>query len=209
MTDVKRPTQKERALETRRQIIRSANEEFCANGYTGTTMRMVANRAGVAIQTVYFVFHTKAALLSEVFASAVLGDTSTPPDKTDWFARATGGADPLRSLNEFVQGAAELLERTAALDAVVRTAADTDPEVKAFHLHSEELRTAGYRSMVTSLDERGFLRPGIDLDDTNDALLGMLGPGFYQSLRRDSGWAKEHFVAWVTDALARIILRQQ
>jgi AcrR family transcriptional regulator len=203
----KGPTRKRRAQETRRGIIRAANEAFCANGYTGTTMQAVADRAGVAIQTVYFVFHTKAALLSEVFAAAVLGDRPTRPEQTQWYAQATTGADPTGSLSAFVEGAAGLLERTAALDEVVRTAAATDPEVMEFHRRSEELRAAGYGSFLVSLKQRRFLRRGLNLDEETDAFLGLLGPGMYQSLRRDRGWTHEHYVTWATNALSRILLR--
>lgn len=200
-------TQKERASHTRRAIIDAARAAFCENGYTGTTMQTVANRAGVAIQTVYFVFHTKACLLSEVFATAVLGDSRTPPEQTQWYAAATTGTDPLRSLSAFVDGAARLLEKTAALDEVVRTAAATDPEVLEFHRHSEELRAAGYQSFLASLKQRRLLRRGLDLEETTDALLGILGPGIYQSLRRDRGWSHEQYAAWITDVLPRILLR--
>src|SRR4051795_9668478 len=76
----------ERARQTREKIVRAADEEFRAAGYQGATMAAIARRAGFAEQTVYFVFHTKAELLSNVIDAAVLG-TEDPiaPEEAPWF----------------------------------------------------------------------------------------------------------------------------
>lgn len=71
---VKGPTRKERSERTRRAIVQAATDEFRASGYHGTTMAAIARRAGVAVQTVYFVFHTKPLLLTATIDQAVMGD---------------------------------------------------------------------------------------------------------------------------------------
>ena len=43
--------------------MRAAIEVFTESGYVGARMSDIADRAGVAVQTVYFTFHTKAELL--------------------------------------------------------------------------------------------------------------------------------------------------
>ena len=61
--DVKGPRRR-RAEATRQKILRAAHEEFVERGYHGATIASIARRAGVATQTVYFVFHTKTELVS-------------------------------------------------------------------------------------------------------------------------------------------------
>jgi AcrR family transcriptional regulator len=84
MARVKRlPTQwlsrPERAR-ARLRITQAAYALFCERGYTGTTMADIAHTADVAVQTVYFTFHTKRALLSEAYAYAVHApDDPLPP----------------------------------------------------------------------------------------------------------------------------------
>ena len=46
-------------------MVKAAYKLFCENGYLGTTIRAVADDAGVAVPTVYYTFGTKAALLGE------------------------------------------------------------------------------------------------------------------------------------------------
>lgn len=58
---------------TRLEILRAADETFAAHGYQGTTMAAIAERSGVAVQTVYFYFHNKPRLLAELIGQAVMG----------------------------------------------------------------------------------------------------------------------------------------
>ena len=52
-------SRREKAQATRLRIVEAALAAFLDRGYSGTTMDAVAAQAGVAVQTVYFVFHTK------------------------------------------------------------------------------------------------------------------------------------------------------
>ena len=97
MSDVNgvKQTRKEKAAATRRRIIAAAAEEFVHSGYHGTAMTAIANRAGYAVQTVYFVFHTKAELFAAALDTAVLGPEGKPPLDQDWARDAVGDvSDP-------------------------------------------------------------------------------------------------------------------
>ena len=55
--DVKRPDKRaERSRRTREKIVVAARDLFVTQGYGATSLQQVADRAGVAVQTVYFVF---------------------------------------------------------------------------------------------------------------------------------------------------------
>src|SRR5450755_1637491 len=54
-------------------MIEAAYRLFMRDGYDATTMQAVAEEAGVAVQTVYFTFRTKAGLLREVDTRAIPG----------------------------------------------------------------------------------------------------------------------------------------
>ena len=86
MTGDKTSTRRDRALQTRRKILNAAHEEFLERGYHGATIASIARRAGVANQTVYFVFHTKAELVSAVIDDAVLGpEEPILPERSAWW----------------------------------------------------------------------------------------------------------------------------
>ena len=68
-----RRARRQKALETRWRIMDAAPAEFTERGYHDATMAAIAERAGVAVQTVYLGFRTKSGLLEEVVGNAVLG----------------------------------------------------------------------------------------------------------------------------------------
>jgi len=104
MSEVKRHarselTRRDRARATRLRITKAAYTLFCDRGYAGTTMSDVADAAGVAVQTVYFTFHTKSELLSRAYDYAVLGDGEpVPPDQTAWYMKMTAEPDVTAAL---------------------------------------------------------------------------------------------------------------
>lgn len=84
-----------RAKATRARIIRAAYELFCQVGYRSTTMQGIADRGGVAVQTVYFTFGRKDDLLQAVQEWTVLGDMPVPPSRQGWYLAAMrAGAAP-------------------------------------------------------------------------------------------------------------------
>ena len=207
MSEVKGLSRKERAARTRRAIVAAATDEFRASGYHGTTMAAIAKRAGVAVQTVYFVFHTKPLLLTAAIDDAVMGpDEPTPPQLTAWWLEGTTTTDGRRALEVFVASVAVIEQRAAALDRVAKAAATTDPEVGDVIAHHESMREAGFREYLATFVERGFLREGLDLDEATDVLLTLVGSDIFIAFTEDRDWDVDRWIAWTTDTLAGRLL---
>ncbi len=60
--------------ETRREILKAAEETFAASGFVGATTRQVAARAGVNVATLHYHFGNKARLYRAVLDAAVSGE---------------------------------------------------------------------------------------------------------------------------------------
>jgi len=209
MSDVKppgpaSPTRRERARATRRRIIAAAYTRFCDHGYAGTTMVEVAAAAGVAVQTVYFTFHTKAELLAGAYEYAVLGDADPrPPAAQPWYAAARDESDRHRALALLAGGVAEIVARAAPLESVVRATASSDPDAAEVWAYHERLRTDGYRGMVELLSAKAPLAPGVGLTTATDLFLLYLGPHPYRGLVVDHGWTRDAWLAWAIRAIDR------
>ncbi len=203
---VKGSGRRDKARETRRRILRAAHGEFLERGYHGATIASIARRAGVATQTVYFVFHTKAELISAVIDAAVLGEHDEVPQETswwEWMLAADTAADALRA---FVRGAGPLLARASAVSEVLRGASLTDPELRATLAEHDELQRAGYRQVIDAVVTKGPLRPGLDPDTATDVLLAVLGDAMYVYLTTVRGWQHDAVIDWLADALPRLLL---
>src|SRR5687768_8777249 len=68
------PRRAEQAKATRQTILESARRLFLSNGYGPTSIRAIAEEAGVAVQTIYAVFGNKRQLVIELLEDAVTGD---------------------------------------------------------------------------------------------------------------------------------------
>ena len=73
------PNVEAQARDTRRSILDAALELFVATGYSATTIQGIAERAGVAVQTVYAVFGTKRELLRELIETRIAGGDEPLP----------------------------------------------------------------------------------------------------------------------------------
>jgi AcrR family transcriptional regulator len=200
-------TRRERADYTRMRIIRAAHMTFVERGYTGTRMADVATAAGVAVQTVYFVFHTKPELLAACYDHAVLGDDDPkPPPQQPWYAALLAATSAEQSVSHFVAGNTAICERVAVLDDTVRAAVEA-PEATEVHQRSQRLRREGYQVLIHHWCRTFGLRPGLTEATGVDLLLMLSGPANYRELVIEDGWTVEAYRTWLHDELLALLAR--
>jgi AcrR family transcriptional regulator len=198
------PSGRRRARATRLRITKAAAELFAERGYAGTTMADIAAAAGVAVQTVYFVFHTKTEVLDSAYRLAVMGeDAPAVPQHQAWYRQAVAEPDASTAVQVVVDGLSQILRRVAPLDFAVRSAAAADPEASAFLTSNEGLRAGGYREMVELLSRKHPRRENLTEARATDLLLLLAGPASYRALVLERGWTHEEWVAWTSDTLAQ------
>ena len=208
MADVNpaRPSRRDRARATRLRMIHAAQRVFIASGYAGARMTDIATEAGVAVQTVYFTFHTKAELLQACYELAVLGeDDPRPPPAQPWHTAMLDARDGRAAIRRFAEGNSAIAARVALLDDVVRSAAH-EPDTIQVRDHNEQLRRDGYRRIIDHLAGRFGLPAYLDPEVAVDILLTLAGPATYRALVADYGWPHDHFVDWLATTLSQQLL---
>lgn len=193
-----KPSRKEQAQATRDRIAAAARDLFAERGYQATTMGQIAARAGVAVQTVHFVFHTKPDLLREVVDRAVRGDVGDP-EQQDWFRLLADRPDGRASLAVIVENVTPILARVAPVAWVMRSV--PDEEVAAVFARGEQLRRDAYGRMVGNLAKGGWLRDDLDEQRATDLLLFVLSAESYRILVDEYGWDRPAWEAWALDTL--------
>jgi AcrR family transcriptional regulator len=201
-----KPTRRARAKATEWRIVKAAYEVFCRQGYVGATMAQIAEAAGVAVQTVYFTFHTKAALLSRAYDFAVMGDEEPlAPERQPWYTAMRSEPAIPRAVRLFVTGVGEITRRVTPIRVAARVAADGDSEtarVMAFH---EKWRADGFREVLELLRTKAELRPGLTLERATDLLLLLAGADVYHFLVDSRGWSHDDWVDWTVAAVTEQI----
>jgi AcrR family transcriptional regulator len=195
------PTRKERARATRRRIAEGAYRVFCARGYLSTTMEAIAAEAEVAVQTVYFTFHTKIEVLFEAFDAAVLGPTEKPPNQQEWFARLGAEPNPMIVIELLVESVSEILQRVAPLAAVFQTLGSIPEATERFH-QRENLRRESFARIAKSLSAKAPFRQGMSVSMASDVLFVLLSPLVYQSMTAGCGWSHSTWKRWAREMLS-------
>jgi AcrR family transcriptional regulator len=200
MSDVKMSRQ-DKAATTRRRMLEAAYDLFCELGFRATTMAAIAERAGVAVQTLYFTFHTKDALLQEVHNRTVLGDDSTGPPQQQWYAAAVAAPDPQHAVALIVGGVAGILRRVAPMLPVFHSVAGD--AAGAVFQNAEVLRRQGMRDLAKQILAKDGTRRDVSASHAGDLLCVLLGPETYRSFVVDLSWSEASWIHWTTDTLVR------
>lgn len=190
-------SRRDKARATRRRMVEAAYRAFVAQGYSSTTMPSIAKDAGVAVQTLYFTFGTKADLLQAAYEYAVLGDDETPPHLRPQWQAYEAEPDLVRAVDLIVDGTLDVFERAAPLHA----AAAGDTEARGRYEFNEGLRRAGFEQLVALLAAKHPLREGVTPQHARDVMLVVLGPPVYTQLTRDLQWSRAAAQGWIADAL--------
>jgi AcrR family transcriptional regulator len=196
-------SRRESARATQWRMVKAAYQLFCDQGYAATTMAQIAEAAGVAIQTLYFTFHTKAALLSRAYDFAVLGDEEPqPPESQDWYRAMAAEPDLVGALRHLVSGVGEITRRATPIELAARVASDADPDTRRVMEIHERWRADGFEGMLAILSAKAPLRSGLTLKRATDLLLLHGGADVYRFLVEERQWTHDDWVDWTTSALA-------
>lgn len=200
MPDVKtppaerRPTlREERAALTRRRILEAARRLFFLDGYAATTLKAIAAEAGVAVQTVYAVYGSKAAILAELRALVV----SLP--EADALVRQALAERTLAGRMRML--AASIRARWEAggdIVAVNQDAAMVDPLIRDQVEATLERRRAGIRWFVGSLEE---VVEAIDVERAAAVVDALTLYDVYAALVLVHGWTGDEYEAWLGERL--------
>ena len=200
---VSRPRQ-QRAQQTRRQICAAGKQLFLARGYASTTITDIARAARVAPQTVYFVFGSKAGLLSAILDYEIVGDVEPVPLlQRPPVRRAEQIRDPVRHLQRVVGIAAEITQRLAPLYEIVRSGA-ADPDIALLLDRHEEQRWRSLHGLVSPLD--GALASGLELEQAVDLLYALLSHEMYWLFVHRRRWSDTRWRQYVATEAVRQLL---
>jgi AcrR family transcriptional regulator len=197
-------TGQQRAQRTRRRICDAAKELFLTQGYTTTTIIDIARAAGVAHQTVYFVFGSKAALLSAIMDGEIVGDLDPIPLlERPHVKRIAQISDPVRRLHRVVAVSCDITQRLAPLYEIVRSGA-AEAEVRELLDRHEDQRWHSHRALLSMLEDA--LPSGLDPDEAADRLYALLSHEVFWLLVHRRGWSARQWRQYVMNEAVRQIL---
>ncbi|GAA4902811.1 TetR family transcriptional regulator [Stackebrandtia albiflava] len=199
----------QKARETRARILAAARDLFVSEGYGTTSLQEVADRAGVAVQTIYFGFGNKRTVLKELVDVTVAGDDAPVATmERPWFREMIAAPTAAEHLRRQVEGSGAILERLAPIDRVVKTAAAMDPDVAAMWPEDDDPRAVVLTASATALLRKPDAREELTTAEATDILFGLLSPELYLVMVERRGWDVERWKAWTCRTLRAQLCRE-
>jgi AcrR family transcriptional regulator len=204
----RRPYNSERrrqaADRTRAAVLAACRELLFRDGYHATTVRAVAERAGVSVETVYKTFGGKPGMVKALWDTTLAGDdepvSMADRPQTLEILRTSEPDTKLRLYAAFVRG---IHERIAPLFTLLTQAG---PDVGEVLEIGERERFTGVTAFVAHLDEAGVVDPDADPAYVADALWALAGPQLYTQLTAGRGWSADTYEDWLAAILTATIL---
>ena len=198
-----RCSRRDHARATRRRIAEAALARFSGQGYAATTMDAIARDAGVAIQTVYFTFHTKAELLIASLEMAG-GEPGSPEAVMEraWIGQVLAATTGPRRLALIVEHGNDIYARVGPLLRAVSAASSVDPDVDRAWQDLVARRRAGMGRIIDVFAARGELRESLAPSLALDLLFGVNRAETYLAFTVECGWTMERYKAWQFATLA-------
>ena len=183
---------------TRRRILDAARRRFFEDGYAATTLRAVAAEAGVAVQTVYAVYGSKAAILAELRALVV----NLPEADAEWRA-AMADPTPQRRLARFAHSIRSRWELAGDIVRVHQDAVRVDASLRPGIDAAEERRRGGIVAFVRGLstDLGADLGAPIEVERAIGVVNALTLYAVYEELVVTLGWTPDAYEAWLAEAL--------
>ena len=189
---------------TRWRVVDAARTLFLERGYVATTMADVAREAGVALQSVYKVGHSKADLLHQVRDVAVAGDDQQVMllDRPE-YAAIRAETDPRRQVEMFASLIATTMERLAPVWEAYREAAAVDAKAAANLVTTQQRRYHTFANVIGAIPEYRLRHSPTQATDTAWAIAS---PEVYLLLQSVLDWDADRCAEWLSRTLADLLL---
>ena len=197
------------ARETQAHIAAAARELFVERGYVATSIRDVAERAGVSVQTIYNAFEGgKAAIFGRVLDIAVVGDDEPVSlRERPEYRQTLETKDPDEVLSFSVWLAGALYRRMEPLIPTIRAAVAADPGIAdAWAANYGRNRYDGITDYTARLGQLKALRSDVDVTRATDIIWTVLSLENYEALVVKRGWTHDDFAAWALETLRSSLL---
>jgi AcrR family transcriptional regulator len=197
----------EQAAGTRHRVLVAARALFTEQGYTVTSVAQIADRAGVAVDTLYAAVGRKPALLRELIETALSGSDEVVSAEQRDYVRTIRAADTAsRKITLYAEAVVTIGRRMAPIHRALAEAAVRDPDCAMLRNEISARRAANMRLFAADLRATGELRPDLSDDDVADIVWSMNAAEYYALLVGERGWTAERFENWLVDAWTRTLL---
>jgi AcrR family transcriptional regulator len=192
------------AARTRAAILDAARALFAERGYAATPVTAIADRAGVALDTVYATVGRKPELARLLIETAISGtDQPVPAEQRDYVRAIQAAPDAATKITLYAAAITAIAPRMALVLSIVQQAPD-EPELAALWTQVAERRAANMRLFIADLAAAHPLR--LDPGPAADIVWATNAPEMYQLLVVQRGWTPQQYEHFLASTWRRLLL---
>jgi TetR/AcrR family transcriptional regulator, regulator of autoinduction and epiphytic fitness len=192
------PARAAAARRTRGRIVEAARALFLERGFSDTTIAAIAEQAGVAPETVYSIYRTKARLLDAVVRGVVLRDDEPEePLERSWVKPLLRLPDLSARIAAFARHTAQTTALTSPIYAMIASAGTGEDELDELQTRLLEMRFGGQRKIMIALARGHPLRPGLTAEQAADTFSALASPELHHLLTVRRGWSQRRYAQWL------------
>jgi AcrR family transcriptional regulator len=197
----------EQARQTRLQIVEAARVLFIERGYAGATLESIAQRASVAVETVYASFGNKRAILSKLIDVSLVGDDLPIPLLGRQGPQAVQHeTDQHRQIELFVNDIYEIMSRMSPIFDIMRVASKTEPDISEMLQNMLNARVQGMMTFVRALMKNSPLQGGLTPEEAAETVWALTSSELYALFITNRGWSEKQYKQWMINTLEKLLL---
>lgn len=185
----------------RSAILSAARRLFADEGYGRTSIRRLAQVAGVAPRSVYLNFGSKHGVLE-----ALLEGLGTGADEAALRAKGEAETDPRVLLGLVARIYRNLYEHGNDIIVLFQEGSASEPALRAVREAGLGRSRWSVEAVGQRLADLGALRPGLDVDTAAGHALVLVSHGGFDELVVRRGWSLDRYESWLADALVEALL---
>ena len=199
---IPRATLKDRHAEvTRRAILEAARKLFGEKGYSTVSMKSLAEEAGLALQTIYTAFGSKAGVLI-----GLVDLLDAEAGVLDLVAQIQATEDPVETLGLFARIRRQIRERCSDIIHIGQAGARLDTDVGAMWAEGMRRRRGGIGMVTERLYQQHALKVGLSAERAADIIAALVVDEVCDVLVEQRGWSFDAYEAWLTQAMVELVL---
>jgi AcrR family transcriptional regulator len=192
----------QQAQRTRELIAAAARARFLDKGWAGTTVRSVAEEAGVSEATVYHVYGSKAGLASSLIDAA---EHSADVDRAVTELQEHVG-DPAGQLRAFVGFDRRLYERGGDVIRILAEGRRHHPDLGAAYAEGRDRGDRERRNVFSSWPAEVW-RPGVGVERAIAVYGVLISLESFDTATAKYGWSPVDVETWWYTTLVELLLR--
>jgi AcrR family transcriptional regulator len=200
--DDRPPSRRERqAQQTRDEILHAARRLFAERGYARTTVRDIAEAAGVSVQTVYDSVGSKQALVARL-NDIIDAEAGIPAIA----GAAAGSSDSLEVVATNAKITRSILENCGDVIHALVTGAAAEPELEAVLAEGQRRHLQGAAMVVGRLEALDALAGSVGRKAAVDTLAAVSDIRLALVLRESYGWSFDRIEDWIANTSRTLLL---